>query len=135
MVDATLHVKGQVKCMPKKRTKKQMRKRRWFTATELVEVWNRWQRGETTKAIGRVLDRGGSAVHRQLAVYGGIRPRVRCRSKRALTLAEREEISRGIAAKQSMRSIAGVLGRAPSTVSREITRHAGYDNYRASTAD
>jgi IS30 family transposase len=121
--------------MPKKRKKKRMRKRRWFTATELVEMWDRWQRGETTKQIGRALDRGGSAVHRQLAVYGGIRPRPRCRSSRALTLAEREEISRGIAAKRSMRSIAMGLGRATSTVSREVSRNGGYDNYRASAAD
>jgi IS30 family transposase len=121
--------------MRKKRKKKQMRKRRWFTATELVEVWDRWQRGESTKEIGRVLDRGGSAVHRQLAVYGGIRPEPRCRSSRALTLVEREEISRGIAAKESIRSMALLLGRAPSTVSREIVRNGGYDSYRASEAD
>ena len=61
--------------MPKKRKKRRMRKRRWFTTTELVEIWDRWQRGESTKAIGRVLDRGGTSIHRQLAVYGGIRPR------------------------------------------------------------
>ena len=122
--------------MPKKRKKqKPYRKRRWFTASELVEMWNRWQRGESTKEIGRVLDRGGSTIHGQLAVYGGIRPCPRCRSSRALTLAEREEISRGIAAGQSMRTIARGLGRAPSTVSREISRNGGYDRYRASTAD
>ena len=121
--------------MRKKRKNKQMRKRRWFTATELVEVWNRWQRGESTKEIGRVLDRGGSAIHRQLAVYGGIRPKPRCRSSRALTRVEREEISRGIAAQESMRSIAVRLGRAPSTVSREVRRNGGYDRYRASEAD
>jgi IS30 family transposase len=121
--------------MPKKRKKKPMRKRRWFTATELVEIWDRWQRGETTKQIGRVLDRGSSAVHRQLAVYGGIRPRAHCRSLRVLKLSEREEISRGIAAKRSIRSIALGLGRAPSTISREISRNGGYDNYRASAAD
>ncbi len=121
--------------MRKKRKKKQMRKRRWFTASELVEVWNHWDRGESTKEIGRILDRGGSTIHRQLAVYGGIRPRERCRSPRALTLAEREEISRGIAAKQSIRSIAAGLGRASSTVGREISRNGGYDKYRALEAD
>ncbi len=121
--------------MRKKRKKKTMRKRRWFTATELVEIWDRWQRGESCKAIGRVLDRGGSAIHQQLTVYGGIRPRVRCRSTRALRLSERDEISRGIAAKQSIRSIAELLGRAPSTISREIGRNGGYDSYRASRAD
>ena len=121
--------------MRKKRKKKPMRKRRWFTATEVVEIWNLWQEGRSTKEIGRVLDRGGSAIHRQLAVYGGIRPEPRCRSPRALTLVEREEISRGIAAKDSMRSIALGLGRSPSTVSREISRNGGYDNYRAAEAD
>jgi len=121
--------------MPKKRKKKPMRKRRWFTATELVEIWDRWQRGESSQAIGRLLDRGGSVIHGQLATYGGIRPRVRCRSSRVLTLSEREEISRGIAAKRSIRSIANALGRASSTVSREIMRNGGYDSYRASAAD
>ena len=121
--------------MRKKRKKKAMRKRRWFTTAELGEVWDRRGRGESSKAIGRALDRGGSSIHQQLAVYGGIRPQPRCRSSRALTLSEREEISRGIAARQSIRSIARLLGRAPSTVSREIGRNAGYDKYRASAAD
>ena len=121
--------------MAKKRKNKRMRKRLWFTATERVEVWDRWQRGESSQSIGRVLDRGGSAIHRQLAVYGGIRPQSRCRSSRALTLVEREEISRGIAAKESVRSIAVRLGRSPSTVSREVSRNGGSDSYRASEAD
>ena len=121
--------------MAKKRKNKRMRKRRWFTATERVEVWDRWQRGESSQSIGRVLERGGSAIHRQLAVYGGIRPQSRCRSSRALTLVEREEISRGIAAKESVRSIAVRLGRSPSTVSREVSRNGGSDSYRASEAD
>ena len=121
--------------MAKKRKNKRMRKRRWFTASERVEVWNRWQRGESSQSIGRVLDRGGSAIHRQLAVYGGIRPQSRCRSSRALTLVEREEISRGISAKESLRSIAVRLGRSPSTVSREVSRNGGSDSYRASKAD
>ena len=121
--------------MAKKRKNKRMRKRRWFTATERVEVWDRWQRGESSQSIGRVLERGGSAIHRQLAVYGGIRPQSRCRSSRALTRVEREEISRGIAAKESVRSIAVRLGRSPSTVSREVSRNGGSDSYRASEAD
>ena len=112
-----------------------MRKRRWFTSTELAEMWDRWQRGESTKAIGRVLDRDGVAIHGRLAVYGGIRPRARSRSCRVLSLAEREEISRGIAARRTIRSMAVLLGRSPSTVSREIGRNGGYDNYRALVAD
>ena len=121
--------------MRKKAKKKRYRKRRWFTVMELVEVWDRWQRGESSKAIGRMLEREGSVIHQQLAMSGGIRPRERCRSPRTLTLAEREEISRGIAAKQSIRSIAVGLGRSPSTVSREIGRNGGYDKYRALGAD
>ena len=121
--------------MAKKRKNKRMRKRRWFTATERVEVWDRWQRGESSQSIGRVLDRGGSAIHRQLALYGGIRPQSRCRSSRALTLVEREVTTEGIAAKESIRSIAVRLGRSPSTVSREVSRNGGSDSYRASEAD
>jgi hypothetical protein len=121
--------------MAKKRKRKPIGQRRWFTATELVEVWDRWQRGETAEQIGCALNRARQTIRGQLVVYGGIRPRRRCRSSRALTLSEREEITRGIASGQSMRSIAVRLGRAPSTVSREVTRNGGYDMYRASAAD
>ena len=106
-----------------------------FTAAEKAELWDRWQRGETQRAIGRAFGKQGSSVYVQLAYSGGIRPAPRCRSRLALSLSEREEISRGIAAGQSMRSMAKLLGRAPSTVSREIGRHGGYDGYRASRAD
>ena len=94
--------------MRKKRRKKQRkdRTRRGYTLADLDEVWIRWKRGESLKAIGRVLGKEGSSVYGQIAPYGGIRPRPRTRSKRALSLVEREEISRGIAAKQSIRSIA-----------------------------
>ena len=123
--------------MRKKRKKKQRkeRARRGYTVADLDEVWVRWKRGESLKAIGRVFGKEGSSVYGQIAPYGGIRPQTRCRSKRALTLAEREEISRGIAAKQSMRSIARSLDRSTSTVSREISRNGGYDKYRALEAD
>ena len=123
--------------MHKKRRKKQSkeRTRRGYTAADLDEVWIRWEGGESLKAIGRVFGKEGSSVYGQIAPYGGIRPCPRSRSKRALSLAEREEISRGIAAKQSMRSIAARLGRAASTVSREISRNGGYDKYRALEAD
>ena len=106
-----------------------------FTAAEKTEMWERWRRGESLKAIGRAFEKEGSCVYYQLARYGGIRPQPRRRSRRALSLSEREEISRGIASKQSIRSIAVGLGRSPSTVSREIRRHGGYDDYRASVAD
>ena len=98
------------------------------------EVWDRWKRGESLKSIGRVFGKQPSSVYHQLAPYGGIRPRPPRRSCWALTLSEREEISRGIAAHQAIRSIAGLLGRSPSTVSREIRRNGGDNDYRAAEA-
>jgi IS30 family transposase len=106
-----------------------------FTEAEKAEVWDRWERGETQNAIGRVFGKGSASIYCQLAHTGGIRPRQRRRSKLALTLVEREEISRGIAAAESIRTIAESLRRSPSTVSREIHRNGGYDDYRASQAD
>ncbi len=106
-----------------------------FSALEKDEVWERWARGETLKAIGRVFGKPSSSIRGLLSPYGGIRPAPRRRSKLALTLSEREEISRGLAAEQSARSLARLLGRAPSTVSREIRRNGGYDRYRAALSD
>jgi IS30 family transposase len=108
---------------------------RGFTAAERTELWDRWQRGESLKAIGRAFGKPSSSIYFQVAPHGGIRPAPRRRSRLALTLSEREEISRGIAVHQSARSMAGLLGRAPSTVSREIRRNGGYDGYRAALAD
>ncbi len=108
---------------------------RGFSSTEIVELWDRWQRGESQKAIGRAFGKSSSSIHFQLAPYGGIRPSPRRRSRLALTLSEREEISRGIVAGQSMRSIARMLARSPSTVSREVSRNGGYARYRAAAAD
>ena len=109
--------------------------RRGFTAAEKTELWDRWQRGESLKAIGRGFGKPSSSIYNQLAPHGGIRPVPRCRSRLALTLFEREEISRGIAAHQSARSMARLLGRSASTVSREIRRNGGCDGYRAALAD
>ncbi len=106
-----------------------------FSALEKDEVWERWARGETLKAIGRVFGKPSSPIRGQLSPYGGIRPAPRRRSKLALTLSEREETSRGLAAEQSARSLARLLGRAPSTVSREIRRNGGYDRFRAALSD
>ena len=108
---------------------------RGFSSSEIVELWDRWQRGESQKAIGRAFGKSSSSIHFQLAPFGGIRPEPRRRSELALTLAEREEISRGIVRGESMRSMASMLGRAPSTVSREINRNGGRRRYRASKAD
>ena len=109
--------------------------RRGFTAAEKTELWDRWQRGESLKAIGRAFGKPSSSIYNQVAPHGGIRPAPRRRSRLALTLSEREEISRGIAAHQSARSMARLLGRSPSTVSRELKRNGGYDRYRAALAD
>ena len=111
------------------------RYRRGFSAAEKTEMWDRWQRGESLTAIGRAFGKPSSSIYFQLSPYGGIRPMPRRRSRLALTLSEREEISRGIVARQSVRSMASLLGRAPSTVSREISRNGGYDRYRAALAD
>ena len=109
--------------------------RRGFTTAEKTELWDRWQRGESLKAIGRAFGKPSSSIYFQASPYGGIRPAPRRRSRLALTLSEREEISRGIAVHRSARSMAGLLGRSPSTVSREINRNGGYDRYRAALAD
>jgi len=109
--------------------------RRGFTAAEKTELWDRWQRGESLKAIGRAFGKPSSSICFQLAPHGGIRPSPRQRSRLALTLSEREEISRGIAAYRSARSMARLLGRSASTVSRELGRNGGYDRYRAALAD
>ena len=109
--------------------------RRGFTAAEKTELWDRWQRGESLKAIGRAFGKPSSSIYCQVAPHGGIRPAPRRRSRLALTLSEREEISRGLAAHQSARSMARLLGRSTSTVSRELSRNGGYDRYRAALAD
>src|SRR4026207_2186370 len=109
---------------------------RGFTAaTEKTELWDRWKRGESLKAIGRAFGKQSSSIYFLVAPHGGFRPAERRRSRLALTLAERELISRGITAHQSARSIAKLLGRSPSTVSREMSRNGGYGRSRAALAD
>jgi IS30 family transposase len=98
-------------------------------------MWERWRQGDSLQKIAQLFDRNHSSVERILAETGGICPAKRCRSRLTLTLAEREEISRAVAAGQSIRSIAAKLVRAPSTVSREIKRNGGLEGYRASQAD
>jgi IS30 family transposase len=106
-----------------------------YTAAQKAEIWDRWQRGESLKDIGRLFDRPSSSIFNMLAPTGGIRPSPRCRSRLALTLAEREEISRGLARDLSLRVIAARLSRSPSTISREVNRNGGPRHYRASQAD
>ena len=112
-----------------------MGQRRRFTAAESAEIWDRWQRGEGLKLIGRVFGKHSSSIFAHLRPHGGIRPAPRRRSRRVLTLAEREEISRGLARGASLRSIAASLGRAASTLSRELRRNGGRERYRAATSD
>ena len=100
------------------------RARRNYTAAQISELWDRWQKGETLKAIGRVFDRHSSSIFDLLSPTGGIRPSPRRRSRLALTLREREEISRGLISGLSLRCIAAQLSRSPSTISREVTRNA-----------
>src|ERR1700735_4713420 len=108
---------------------------RGFTAAEKTELWDRWKRGESLKAIGRAFGKPSSSIYFLVSPHGGIRPAERRRSKLALTLAEREVISRGVTARRSARSIAKQLGRSPSTVSREMNRNGGYNRYRGGPAD
>ena len=111
------------------------RKRRFFTAAESAEIWDRWRRGEGLKSIGRVFGKTSSSIFAHIRPNGGIRPSPRRRSRLALTLAEREEISRGLVHGHSLRRIACSLGRAPSTVVREIARNGGPGPYRAAASD
>src|ERR1700682_2668589 len=110
---------------------------RGFTAAEKTELWDRWKRGESLKAIGRAFGKESSSIYFLVAPHGGIRPAERRRSRLALTLAEREVISRGVTAHQSARSIARLLGRSPSTVSREMmfTTVSGFNVYISDAAD
>ena len=111
------------------------RTRIFFTEKQKAEIWDRWQRGESMSSIGRVFDRGSLSIYPLLERTGGIRPPTRRRSRLALTLKEREEISRGLVAKQSLRLIARKFRRAASTVSREVQRNGGARRYRAATSD
>ena len=106
-----------------------------YTAKQKADIWDRWQRGESLRSIGRLFDRPSSSIFNMLEPTGGIRPATSKRSRLALTQSEREEISRGTVANLSIRSIAANLKRSPSTVSREIKRNGGYDSYRATQAD
>jgi hypothetical protein len=108
---------------------------RIFTDKQKSEIWDRWQRGESMSSIGRLFDRASSSIYPLLERSGGIRPPKRSRSRLALTLVDREEISRGLMANQSLRSIARSLRRSTSTISREVSRNGGASQYRASPSD
>jgi hypothetical protein len=111
------------------------RRRIYYSAAQRAEIWDRWQRGESMSSIGRRFDRQSSSVFSVISPTGGIRPADRTRGSRALSLGEREEISRGLSVRQSLRAIARQLGRAPSTISREVRRNGGSARYRAAASD
>ena len=111
------------------------RTRIYYTPAQRSEMWDRWERGESMSSIGRLFNRESSSVYNVLSPTGGIRPPPRKRSHLALTLSEREEISRGIALQLSIRAIAEQLARSPSTISREINRNGGLSEYRANKAE
>lgn len=111
------------------------RRRIYYSTEQRAEIWDRWQRGESMSSIGRVFDRQSSSVFSVISPTGGIRPPDRRRSSSALSLSEREEISRGLSTKQSLRAIARLLERAPSTISREVRRNGGPAGYRATASD
>jgi IS30 family transposase len=110
-------------------------KRFGLSAYEKRDIWSRWKAGESLHEIGRVFDKPHSSIRCVLLPRGGIPPAARRRSRLTLTLAEREDISRGIASGAPLREIARQLDRAASTVSREISRHGGHPVYRAHEAD
>ena len=113
-----------------------MKQRRWkLSWAQRADMWNRWKAGQSLNAIGRALGKDHVVIQLLLARHGGIAPPARRRSQRVLTLAEREDISRGIASGRSMRVMAQGLSRPLSTVSREIARHGGRAQYRATEAD
>ena len=111
------------------------RTRTYYTDAQKAVMWERWKQGWTLHQIAQLFDRAHTSVQGILVRTGGIRPPRRTRAATALTLPEREEISRAMAEGQSIRSIAARLGRAASTVSRELSRNGGRAAYRASEAD
>jgi IS30 family transposase len=112
-----------------------MRRMRQWEPQQRRELWERWKAGEPVAEIAKALSRPVISVYQLLRRHGGIQPWVRRRSRRSLSVEEREEISRAMAAGESLRSVARVLRRAPSTISREVRRHHGPNGYRACEAD
>jgi transposase, IS30 family len=110
-------------------------RQRPLTEAEVAELWTRRMGGESTTRIARHMGRLPSSLRAYVHAAGGVRPRPRMRSRIALSLEEREEISRGLAAGDSLRSIAARIRRSPSTVSREVARNHGGRSYRAGSAE
>lgn len=111
------------------------RRRIYYSKEQCDLMWEHYKKGWSLSAIGRLFERNSSSVHTVFARTGGIQPPERKRPETSLSLAEREEISRGLVAGLSIRQISEQLRRAPSTISREIGRNGGRSAYRAVTAD
>jgi len=113
-----------------------IQRKRWrLSPAEKIDIWRRWKCGQSQHEIGRAFGRPHPTIRKILLPCGGIAPAARRRSRLSLTLAEREDISRGIASDSSIREIARLLKRSASTVSREVARHGGRPAYRAHDAD
>jgi hypothetical protein len=106
-----------------------------LSAAGKKEMWERWRAGESISDIARALQKAPGSIHGMIEATGGFSPPQQRKRRCALTLAEREEISRGLAAGESLRAIAAWLGRSASTVCREVNRNGGRGNYRATQAD
>src|ERR1700676_308622 len=106
-----------------------------LSAAQKSDVWRRWKAGQTLHEIGRAFGKEHSSIRCLVSRYGGIAPEVRRRALLALTLRQREEISRGLASGSSIHAVAKGLEGTGSTVSREVARHGGRPAYRASQAD
>ena len=113
----------------------QSEQRRGLSLEERTDLWARWKAGESMSDIGRALGKHPGSIFAFLAVQGGIVRAPRRRAARALRSVEREQISRGLAAEQSIREIARELQRPASTVSREVARNGGRPQYRAVVAE
>ena len=111
------------------------RRRIYYSAAQRAEIWDRWQAGESMSSIGRRFDRESSSVFSVISPTGGIRPPDGDEPRGRSASSEREEISRGLSTRCSLRSIARRLGRSPSTISREVQRNGGPDRYRAPGSD
>ena len=111
------------------------RTRTYYTDSQKALMWERWKAGRTLHEIGHLFDRRHTSIQGILSRTGGIRPPDRSRSLLVLSLGEREEISRALVTGESIRSIAARLGRAPSTISRELQRNGGQEGYRVTHAD
>jgi IS30 family transposase len=108
---------------------------RAVTEQDRVEIWDLVMAGGTHGRVAKQVGLSRTVVHNEIRATGGVRPATRCRAAVGLTLAEREDIAAGVAAQLSVRAIAGQLGRAASTVSRELRRNGGREQYRPSKAE